>query len=209
MDIPDSRILGQGKNRVCIRPDSNSQLCLKLDATAALNRLEMAAWLELRNKNLDDLTQYFSPCFALEMTPWGEALLCEAAVDLNGNLAPSLLDVLSGRSPTQDCQEASDQLCLAVDRFTNYLIRHDIRLFDLNPGNFSVIAEAGGFRLLCIDVKSLVVSKELLPVGRYFKSLAHRKIVRRSHRLKERIRLSLASNRPAFPAVLPDTTLSA
>jgi hypothetical protein len=64
-------------------------------------------------------------------------------------------------------------------------------LFDLNAGNFVVVPHGDQVRLICIDAKSVVSGKEILPFSRWSKRLMRRKVARRAQRLRERIRAAL------------------
>ena len=85
----------------------------------------------------------------------------------------------------------TDDLCAAVDAFETWLVQHDIPLFDLNAGNFVVHAPGGTVRLVCVDTKSVLSGKEILPFSRWSRHLMHRKVARRAQRLRDRIRAAL------------------
>ena len=87
-------------------------------------------------------------------------------------------------------------LCSAVDEFEGFLLAHGIPLFDLNAGNFVVVPAGDGIRLVCVDAKSTVSGKELVPVSRWIPWLRRRKVRRRAERLKLRIRTALANSSP-------------
>ena len=78
-----------------------------------------------------------------------------------------------------------------MDDFERCLLDRGIPLFDLNAGNFVVVPAGAGVRLVCVDAKSTVSGKELVPISRWIPWLRRRKIRRRAERLRQRIRTSL------------------
>lgn len=81
--------------------------------------------------------------------------------------------------------------CAALDRMETWLLHHKVPLFDLNAGNFVVANAKGAVELVCIDRKSVVGGKEILPFSRWSRALMHRKLQRCSQRLRERVRTAL------------------
>jgi hypothetical protein len=100
-----------------------------------------------------------------------------------GRPAPSLYALLEGvpRWP-------ADALCAAVDDLEAWLLAHRVPLFDLNAGNFVVVEAQGRPRLVCVDAKSTVSGRALLPLARWIPALGRRKVARRAARLRARIR---------------------
>jgi hypothetical protein len=82
----------------------------------------------------------------------------------------------------------ADALCAAVDDLEAWLLAHGIPLFDLNAGNFVVVDDRGRPRLVCVDAKSTVSGRALVPLARWIPALGRRKLVRRAARLRARIR---------------------
>lgn len=126
-------------------------------------------------------------------TPEGTALRCVLVRDAHGAPARSLYAHLF---ESTSCQ--AGQLCAAVDAFEAWLLRHGIPLFDLNSGNLVVVDDPGspcGVRLVCVDVKSILDGREIVPVSRWIPWLRARKLRRRAERLRARIRDRLASAR--------------
>ena len=75
--------------------------------------------------------------------------------------------------------------------FEAFLLARGIPLFDLNAGNFVVVPAGAGARLVCVDAKSTVAGKELVPVSRWIPWLRRRKVRRRAERLRQRIRSAI------------------
>ena len=79
----------------------------------------------------------------------------------------------------------------AVSDFEGFLIERGIPLVDLNAGNFVVVPTGDGVRLVCVDAKSTVAGKEILPLSRWVPWLGRRKVRRRAERLRQRIGTAL------------------
>ncbi|QCU72643.1 hypothetical protein E5843_09870 [Luteimonas yindakuii] len=149
------------------------------------NALELRAWRHLHARLGDRLDGRVARCVDLVATPAGQALRCALVVDAGGTPAPSLYDLLSGASRGR---YHADALCDAVTRFETWLHAHAVPLFDLNSGNLVVVERAGIPELVCVDVKSVLGGKEIVPVSRWSRGLMQRKITRRADRLRARIR---------------------
>ena len=211
------RVLAQGANRICVRDPESDAHCLKYELpperrtrvgarqrlrrwlarrmpALGENRTELRAWRWLHARLGDPLAHFVAPCTGLVHTPEGLALRCVLVRDAGGSPARSLYAHLFESSGYE-----AAQLCAAVDTFEAWLLRHGIPLFDLNSGNFVVVddpAEACGARLVCVDVKSILDGREIVPVSRWVPALRARKLRRRAERLRARIRDRLAPSPP-------------
>jgi hypothetical protein len=203
-------IISRGANRLCARDPRDPAHCLKFELPPAErtrvglrqnlrrwlarcllpglgeNRTELRAYRMLRARLGSATDHYLAACHDMADTAYGQALLCDCVQSGTGGAAPSLYHCLF-YEPTYTASE----LCAAVDAFEAWLIQHDIPLFDLNAGNFVVHAPNGAVRLVCVDTKSVVSGKEILPFSRWSRRLMHRKISRRAQRLRDRIRAAL------------------
>jgi hypothetical protein len=211
--FPADRILAHGANRLCVRdPDSDAH-CLKYELppeqrtrvgarqrlrrwlarrmpALGENRTELRAWRWLQSRLGDAPDGFVAPCEGLVRTPEGTALRCVLVRDTHGAPARSLYAHLFESTPYQ-----AAQLCAAVDRFEAWLLHHGIPLFDLNSGNLVVVDDPRspcGVRLVCVDVKSILDGREIVPVSRWIPWLRARKLRRRAERLRARIRDRLA-----------------
>lgn len=213
--FPADRVLAQGANRICVRDPASDAHCLKYELppqqrtrvgtrqrlrrwiarrlpALGENRTELRAWRRLQARLGDALSPFVAPCEGIVETPEGPALRCVLVRDAQGLPARSLYAHLFESTP---CTAA--QLCAAVDAFEAWLLRHGIPLFDLNSGNLVVVedpAEACGVRLVCVDVKSILDGREIVPVSRWVPWLRARKLRRRAERLRARIRSRLAAS---------------
>jgi hypothetical protein len=203
------QVLARGSNRLCaIDPDS-PDYCLKFELprherrdagmrqkawrwlAARLpslgdNHSELRAWRRLRARLGAATDGVLAEVHGVESTPWGNALRCDCLRLTDGSPARSLFHHLF----EDPCYSAED-LCVAVDRLEHWLLLHEVPLFDLNAGNFVVQPRADGLHLVCIDVKSVVRGKEIVPVSRWIRPLGQRKINRRATRLRQRINAAL------------------
>jgi hypothetical protein len=214
-DYGTATILAFGANRVCIVDPEDSRYCLKYErslrerapvgAREALRR-RLGLWFPMLGDNRSELRAYrrlrerlgaatdgvVAVCHSIVVTAHGPALRCDCALGADGTPAPSLYHCLFSDA-ANDRRYDADALCLAVDRMEAWLLQHRIPLFDLNSGNFVVVENRGDdgatrLNLICIDLKSMISSKEILPISRWIPALMRRKIQRRAARLRQRIR---------------------
>lgn len=199
-------VLARGANRLCARDPVTPTHCLKFElpgperTRAGLrarlrrwygrrfpsrgdNGIELRAWQRLDRLHGDALEGRFAACHGIVDSRWGRALRCDCILLDDGTPAPSLYKCIFGEAG----RDAAG-LCSAVDDFEAFLLARGIPLFDLNAGNFVVLPTADGVRLVCVDAKSTVSGKELVPVSRWIPWLRRRKIRRRAERLRQRIR---------------------
>jgi PhoP regulatory network protein YrbL len=218
-------LLALGANRVCVIAPDDPRFCLKYErplhertrvgGRQALRR-RLGQWLPALGDNRTELRAYrhlrrrlgaatdgvLATCHGIVDTPSGPALRCDCVRDADGVPAPSLYRCLFGEGEN-DRRYDADALCAAVDRMEAWLLLHRVPLFDLNSGNFAVVetqrlasGQPARLDLICIDLKSLVSGKEVLPISRWVPVLMRRKIQRRTQRLRQRIRDALALTQP-------------
>ena len=203
------RIISRGANRLCARDPRDPSLCLKFELPAAErthvgtrqrmrrwlaarfpyfgeNETELRAYRKLRERLGADTDAYLAACHGLVSMPHGKALRCDCVLQDDRTPAPSLYHCLF-REP----RYPAEVLCAAVDVFEAWLLRHEVPLFDLNAGNFVVLPHGDQVRLVCIDTKSALSGKEILPFSRWSRSLMRSKIERRAQRLRQRIHSAL------------------
>lgn len=207
-------VLARGANRLCVRDPDDAAACLKFELAAhertraSLRERLRRAWaqrFESFGENAVELRAYqhlyarwgeqthdvFAIDQALVDTRWGRALRCTLVREADGQPARSLYAHLFAGTAF-----SADALCQEVDRVEAWLLARHVPLFDLNAGNFVVATVAGRPRLICVDAKSTLSGKELLPLSRWLPSLMRRKIQRRAGRLRQRIRHALAELPP-------------
>lgn len=218
MHFPDDTMLARGANRVCVRDPSSDAHCLKYELppeertpvgvrqqfrrwlarripALGENRTELRAWRSLHARLGNDLDRFVAPCEAIVDTPHGPALRCALVREDSGAPAASLY-----RHLFELRIHDAGALCAAVDAIEAWLLRHGIPLFDLNSGNFVVVTDPdapAGLRLVCIDVKSILDGREIVPLSKWIPALGARKIRRRTERLRQRIRDHAPGTPPA------------
>ena len=203
------QVISRGANRLCARDPRDPAQCLKFELppterTQVGTRQNARRWLARRFPSLGDneteLRAYrklrarlgsgtegrLAACHGLVGMPQGTALRCDCVLLEDGSPARSLYHHLF-----VDHRYPAATLCAAVDAFEVWLLDNDIPLSDLNAGNFVVVPYADRVELICIDAKSIVSGKEILPFSRWSKRLMRRKVARRAQRLRERIRAAL------------------
>lgn len=210
-------VIGRGASRVCVVDRRDSAHCLKfmlplhersrvglrqrlrrwLAARRGRddNALEMKGWLWLAERvPAEELDGHVATCLGLLPTAWGHALCCERVRQADGTTAPSLNELIAAGVPC-----GSTALCAAVDAFEQWLLQHRIPLFDLNGDNLRVLDAGHQPRLVCVDAKSIVSGRELIPLSRRMPPLRRRKLGRRAERLRQRIRAAQATTVASRP----------
>ena len=197
-------VVSRGANRICVRDPGSPAHCLKyvlqpdgvarasatrrlrerLTGTGDANLTELRAWRHVRPRTDGTEPWRLAASEAIVGTPAGPALRCELVREAGGDPAPSLHQLLDAGALDP---EARRTLAGAVTRFEAWLQRQGIPLFDLNSGNLVRIHREGRPELVCVDLKSVLARKELLPLSRWSRRLMHAKIARRADRLRTRI----------------------
>ena len=203
-------LISRGANRVCVRDPHDRLRCLKYELPAsertrvglrqrlrrwlgahvprfAENRTELRAYRRLQARLGNALDGKIVACHGLVSSPFGAALQCDCVLLDDGRVARSLYAHLF-----EATDHDAEVLCAAVDRMEAWLLHNHVPLFDLNAGNFVVTCRNGHVELLCVDAKSVIAGKEILPFSRWSRALMHRKLRRRAQRLRERVRTALA-----------------
>lgn len=208
-------VIGKGANRICVRDVQDPAICLKIDLPKHQRsvknfrqriRRELSDRLSLFNENYiewqayqrlvqrlghDVLDSYMARCISLDASAQGLILRCELVQSADGQVAKSLFHYMQHPDDLNP-----DALCAALDQFQAWLIKYNIPLFDLNSGNLVVQRDGEQLQLKCIDVKSVLRSKEIIPVSYWFKKLMHNKIKRRIARLKVLIQCNIQKKAP-------------
>lgn len=201
----DLEIISRGANRLCARDPQDPAHCLKFELPPSErtrvglrqrmrrwlgrhfprfgeNRTELRAYRQLRARLANRTDGHLAACHGLVETAHGPALRCDCVLLADGGPARSLY-----RHLFEGPRHPADELCAAVDAFEAWLLENDVPLFDLNAGNFVVVPRDDALALVCIDAKSVLSGKEILPFSRWSRRLMRRKIRRRAQRLRQRI----------------------
>lgn len=210
--LESAEYLGAGANRYCVISPSDPQVCLKIDLPPEQrqiknfrqkiqrflsahfyrfneNYIEWSAYQRLKRRiDEHELHQFIASCLKLEVVHAQLILSCELIRDEQGEVSLSLHHYLKHQIPLN-----IEAVCHSIDQLTDWLIQHNIPLFDLNSGNLVVQHHRGGLRLKCIDVKSTLKSKEIIPWSYWSDFLMHKKLRRRAERLKQLIQKNMKS----------------
>lgn len=208
-------VIGKGANRICVRDVQDPAICLKIDLPKHQRtvknlrqriRRELSDRLSIFNENYIEwhayqnlvtrlghhiVDSYVARCIGLDASAQGLILRCELVKSADGQVAKSLFHYMQHQDNIDPTQ-----LIIALDAFQAWLIEHDIPLFDLNSGNLVVQRHGQQLQLKCIDVKSVLRSKEILPISYWSKILMHKKIKRRIARLKVLIQRNIQKMTP-------------
>lgn len=216
------QVIARGANRICVLHPGIPGDCLKYELRPApgmrrywrrllrhslsqvfpglgLNATELAAWQRLHARLGDALEEHAAPCIGLIQTPAGPALRARLVTGADGRPAPTIAMLLEPGAPAMD----PVSLGRALDRFEAWLLEHRIPLSDLNAGNLAVVEREGEPWLVCVDLKSTISGRELIPLSRWSWSLMRNKIIRRCQRLRQRIGASPGETALAEPPGLP------
>lgn len=197
-------VIARGANRMCVVDPHDPAFCIKLDlhqnqAKAGwsnnLRRFfarvlpdnsfahqELRQFTCLKKSAGPDIGQHFATIDGLVDTPMGTGLRCQRIIGVDGSTAHPI-HYYFDHAQAPDLEVLID----ALDRFGDFLIKNDIPLFDLNSGNLLVRKTEHAFQIVCVDIKSLGKTKELIPFALWFKSLRRKKLRRRLNRLKAMI----------------------
>jgi len=198
-------IISRGANRLCARDPRDPAHCLKFELPLGErtkvglrqrmrrwlgrhvprfgeNRTELRAYRKLRMRLAEGTDGYLAACHGLVATANGPALRCDCVLLADGSPARSLY-----RHLFEGPRQPAEKLRAAVDAFEAWLLENDVPLFDLNAGNFVVVPRGDALALVCVDTKSVLSGKEILPFSRWSRRLMQRKIRRRAQRLRQRI----------------------
>ncbi|MDN3637921.1 YrbL family protein [Simiduia curdlanivorans] len=201
------QIIARGANRICVQDPASTDQCIKFDLPSEQAKPGLANWLRRRkamlfpNNSFADqefrkykaleqrignaARNHIAQCIALVNTSFGRGLVCERVYNQNGTAAQPIYYYFEHESTL-----SSDALIDAIYKFGDFLLRHDIPLFDLNPGNLLVQLNNSDNKctIYCIDLKSLGQCKEIIPLSLWFKPLRKKKIQRRISRLANAVR---------------------
>jgi hypothetical protein len=216
------RVIARGANRICVLDPDLPGHCLKYELQPVpgmrrywrrrlrhaisrrlpglgLNATELAAWQRLHARLGKTLEEHVAPCVGIVHTPAGLALRARLVADAEGGAAPTIAALLADGSTTFDF----NALARALDGFQAWLLADRIPLSDLNAGNFAVVCREGEPQLVCVDLKSTLSGRGLVPLYRWSWTLMRRKILRRCERLRGQLEAAAGGDPLADPTALP------
>lgn len=189
MIILDKNLLiNQGTVRACYRHPHDNNLIIKVptgnkkDRDKA-NAIELEGYQSLMRDH-NNLT-CISRCHGLEKTNMGLGLICDCIIDADGSVSKSILDLINSENSLD-----FSYLKEVVNNFTQYLLKENMYIFDLNVKNIVIQQQANGtYTPIIIDVKGASELKEFIPLSRYIPYFRRKKLERRCRQLLERTEL--------------------
>lgn len=201
----DYNVIARGANRICVAHHKDPALCIKFDLDAQqakggfANTLRRcwARWLPansfaeqelrqfqaLKRRAGPAVTQFFAEPLEVIESDQGKGLVCRRVLNSDATPAQPIHYYYAHESTL-----ALSEMVQAIERFGDFLRRFDVPLFDLNAGNLLVQQTNSGLQMVCVDIKSLGKSKEIIPLSTWFKPLRQQKISRRIERLIAAVR---------------------
>ena len=187
--LDKSLLINQGTVRACYHHPHKSKQVIKVptgnkkDRDKA-NSIELEGYQTLiqQHKNITCISR----CYGLEETNMGLGLICDCIVDADGAVSKSILDLIHSENALDIAY-----LTKVIKDFTDFLLKENIYIFDLNVKNIVIQQQAdGAYTPIIIDVKGASELKEFIPLSRYIPYFKKRKLARRCRQLLERTELS-------------------
>lgn len=206
LQLNDDDLIARGQWRTCYRHPYEPGLCVKVLSRQRLSDLKKKTVGNIYRKlvlpkfsRLDtndkewkyynrlcskgpSVTRYLARIDGFVETNCGRALVAELITDYNGNMSPTFESIVAADL------EWPQSFKSLLNRFCVDIIDNDARLYDLNLGNL-VLQQVcpGKYEIKVIDVKGAEDSKSLLPLDRWFPTVAAKKMRRRVQRLRTRL----------------------
>jgi hypothetical protein len=186
--LEDNLLIRRGTKRVCHHHPENSRLIVKTSFEGhpegeKANIMELYGYQDLIRTHVD--LQNISHCFGFVTTDRGPGLVSQAIRDENGTdaISKSIWDIIL----YQDSCDV-DYISSVMKGFCDYLKANDIFLFDLNLKNILLqIQDDHSYVPYAVDLKGRFDLKEPIPLSKYSKYFARKKLLRRSIQLLDRI----------------------
>lgn len=185
--LNDSLKISHGRTRVCYEHPEDQALVVKTafagDREGELsNERELQAYQNLVRLHKD--VSCVSECHTIVETNRGKGLLCQCIRNSDGSIAKSIWDIILYQ---KDCD--IDAIEAVISNFCVHLRSQDIFIFDINLKNIVLQQkDRGDYNPHIIDCKSQVENKEFIPLSKYSRYFARKKLARRTQQLTCRIR---------------------
>lgn len=186
LKLNDHLLINHGRTRVCHEHPSDNSLVVKTPFSGneegyLSNANEFKAYHNLMSQH--PMLSCISHCRGYIETNRGKGLLCQSIRDYDGRISKSIYDIVVYQ---EDCD--LEYLKQVTADFCEYLQTHDIFIFDINLKNIVMqVQENGSYIPYIIDFKSQVETKEFIPLSKYSKYFARKKLSRRTQQLIARI----------------------
>jgi len=184
--LDDQDLIGRGTLRACYRHPGHEDLVIKVPLPGSpggddANRKELASYRLFVRKHRE--LRHISRCHDFIETDTGRGLVCDCIRDYNGAVSKTIWDIVVHRDTCN-----VDAVLEAAGEFCEYLIAHDIFLFDINLKNIVLqVQKDARWQAWAIDLKGPHDNKEFLQLSSRFTFLGRRKLKRRTKQLLERI----------------------
>ena len=179
--LDPSHFLMTGTKRDLWRHPGDVALGVKVGRAQAGLRANLDEWSALQRLaggEMPVLARLGSKGYGLVPTGRGLGLVVDLVREPDGTLSPSL-KTLAEQGPLPPA------LAAEIEVFCDLLIEAAVPLLDLNPRNLVARSlPGGGYRVHCIDVKSLGANREWIAASSLSPFLLRRKLSRRTARLK-------------------------
>ena len=184
--LDDTLLIGRGTLRACYQHPEDETLIIKVgladqDGGIEANRKEFLSYQKISQRH--DKLDHISHCHGFIETDRGQGLVCDCIRDSNGEIAKTIWEIVVYED---DCD--IDNILEVARTLCDYLISHDLFLFDINLKN--IVLRKGSdndFRAYAIDLKGPYDNKEFLQLSSRITFLGRKKLKRRAQQLFERI----------------------
>ena len=184
--LDDTLLIGRGTLRACYRHPRDEALIVKVEIPGRhggdeANHKEFLSYKEISQHH--DKLEHISHCHGIVATNMGDGLICDRIRDSSGETARTIWDMVVH---DDDCDV--EKILEAARILCDYLIAHDLFLFDINLKN--IVMKKGGedsYRAYAIDLKGPYDNKEFLQLSSRISFLGRKKLKRRTKQLLERI----------------------
>lgn len=207
------RVISSGANRVCVQSPDDKDVCLKFECpdpsrkSGSLRRVLMRFFYGFFNVEVNNALEYkaysklkreigepqvkhrFAECYGFVSFPEGRALASQLIRNSDGSRAVPLSNIDSLKTAF-----SLSEILSSIDELSEFLIKNNIPLFDINTGNLVVVDKNESPFLVVVDAKSIFNRRELIPLSSFVNYLMHKKILRRVGRLKNIIENSWICN---------------
>ncbi len=184
--LDDTLLIGRGTLRACYLHPQDETLIIKVAIPGRrggeeANHKEFLSYRKISQRHGE--LEHISHCHAIVATNMGDGLVCDRIRDSSGETARTIWDmvVYDDDCDVENILEVARSLC-------DYLIAHDLFLFDINLKNIVMKKDRdGSYRAYAIDLKGPYDNKEFLQLSSRISFLGRKKLKRRTRQLLERI----------------------
>jgi hypothetical protein len=184
--LDDNLLVGQGTLRACYLHPQDETLIIKVgrpdrNGGTDANRKEFLSYQKIRQRH--EKLEHISHCHGFIETDRGQGLACDCIRDSSGGISQTIWDIVVY---DDDCD--IDNILEVARTLCDYLIAHDLFLFDINLKNIVLRKRRDNdYQAYAIDLKGPYDNKEFLQLSSRITFLGRKKLKRRTRQLLERI----------------------